>query len=799
MQWISDRTWVYRRTFDMPPEVLAHRQIRLCCEGLDTLATLWLNGRKLATTGNMFRTYELDVRRHLRQGENTLRVEFASARAYLAERKARADRLGRVLYDNGFDNPMPRGFLRKMGANFGWDWGPKLTTCGIYAPISLLAWSAGRLGDVQIRQIHAPGKVTLRVGVEVEQLVGGSPIVGVTVCHAGRVAASQRTLVQDGRASVELPIPNPRLWWPNGLGDQPLYDVEVRLLSQDAVELDATTRRIGLRTIRLQRQEDAWGQSFTFVVNGVPFFAKGANWVPADAIYTRMTPDRYRGLLQSAAEANMNMLRCWGGGRYEDPAFYAICDELGLLVWQEFMFACNHVPLWDQAFRDDVRIEASQVVRRLRHHACLALWCGNNEFEMDGVAEDRDDRMRWDEYKSFFDEMLGGIVGEEDPDHDYVPSSPHSPVGDRMDYNSPSCGDSHLWDVWHKDRPFEWYRTCGHRFNSEFGFQSLPHPKTIAAFTDEGDCNLTSPVMEHHQRSGNGNATIVRYMLDWFRMPEGFENAVWLSQILQGLGIQYAVEHWRRSMPRGMGTLYWQLNDTWPGVSWSSLDYQGRWKALHHMARRFFAPVLVSGVEDAAHGTVEVHVTNDHRVPVEAVVRWRLTDLAGAVLADGALSGRVPAMHSRALTALDLSAFVDGGHLARAILWLSLHTAAGERSENIVLFAHPKTLDLSEPRISADLRRRAAGEFGLRLRTDRPALWVWVELERDDAQPSDNFLHLCPGRPVTLTLRTDPGLSVTAVRRQLLIRSLVDTYSSGESGRSPGRANARPMKPRCAR
>jgi len=336
------------------------------------------------------------------------------------------------------------------------------------------------------------------------------------------------------------------------------------------------------------------------------------------------------------ADANMNMLRVWGGGTYENEVFYDLCDELGICVWQDFMFACSTYPTFDEAFIENLRAEFTDNVRRLRHHACIALWCGNNELEQGLVGDTwNGGQMSWEDYSKLFDKLLPETILPLDPDRDYWPCSPHSPQGDRKDHSNPKWGDAHLWDVWHGRKPFEWYRTCEHRFNSEFGFQSFPEPKTVYGYTAPQDRNVTTRVMEHHQRSGIGNAVIMQYMLDWFRLPTAFDNTLWLSQILQGMAMKYAVEHWRRAMPRGMGTLYWQINDCWPVASWSSIDYHGRWKALHYMARAFYAPVLVSGVENTEKAEVAIHVTNDRMEDVPGAVSWRVTDSAGKVLARG--------------------------------------------------------------------------------------------------------------------------------------------------------------------
>ncbi|MCL5271238.1 MAG: glycoside hydrolase family 2 protein, partial [bacterium] len=794
LQWIGESDWIYRREFDVPADLLAHEQVLLRCEGLDTFGYVRLNGKLLATTDNMFRAWEWPVKGLLRPGRNRIEIEFVSTIPYIDRRQA--------------ERPIPwwgqarskekvacHGWVRKEQCNYGWDWGIKAVACGIWRPIRLVAFSTARLADVRVEQDHSrPGVVgvTVRVAAEAAGAREGAALAArVKVARAGRMIVAGEASLAAGESAIALDIQKPELWWPNNLGTQPLYDVTVELVSappggaEGGAVLDAASRRIGLRTLRLDRHPDPWGESFQFAVNGVPFFAKGANWIPADGILARMTPARYRRLVEAAAAANMNMLRVWGGGIYEDDSFYEACDELGICVWQDFMFACSSYPTFDEAFMTTVAAEARDNIRRLRHHPCLALWCGNNELEQGLVGPAWTDRqMSWEDYGKLFDKLLPELVGALDPQRDYWPASPHSPVGDRADFNNPACGDAHLWSVWHGRQPFEWYRTCGHRFNSEFGFQSFPEPKTVRGYTAPADRNVTSWVMEHHQRSGIGNTAIMQYMLDWFRLPEGFENTLWASQILQGMAIKYAVEHWRRTMPRGMGTIYWQINDTWPVASWSSIDYHGRWKALHYMARRFFAPLLASAVEDAKTGTVEVHVTSDLARPTAGRLRWVVTDLAGVELAAGEKAVRAAPRADRKVETLRLAKLLAEHGPRGLLVWLDLEAGGQPPSTNLALFARPKHLELdTRPGISMAVKALPEGNkgdaFAVTLRARRPALWCWLELEGVDAAFSDNFIHLRPGASVTIAVRPERPMTAAALRKRLRPRSLVDTYATG--------------------
>jgi len=774
LQWIGRSDWLYWRTFTVPGDILGRRVVLLRCEGLDTIATIRINNRRVGRADNMFRTWEFDVKKFLRPGRNTISVRFDSAERYVAARHRRFPM-------PGWGRPHEiagRGWIRKEQCNFGWDWAPVLVTCGIWRDITILAFDGGRLRDVQILQDHSRGG---RVGLEVIASADGPGRRGlraaVRLTYNGRTVAKADAPLGRGRAKVRLLVTKPRLWWPNGLGDQPLYDVALELRDADGAVLDTWTGRIGLRTLRLDRRKDRWGESFRFVVNGVAFFVRGANWVPADVFPTRLGRDDYARLIADAAEANMNMLRVWGGSIYEPDVFYDLCDELGLCVWQDFMFACSAYPAFDEQFMASVAAEARDNVRRLRHHPSMALWCGNNELEQGLVAQRWTDRtMSREDYRRLFEGMLGGIVARLDPQRDYWPSSPHTPHGDRTNPHDPTCGDAHLWAVWFGGQPFEWYRTCAHRFNSEFGFQSFPTPKTVRSYTAGGDRNITSPIMEHHQRSPSGNAIIMTYMLSWFRMPHGFENTLWVSQILQGMAMKYAVEHWRRSMPRGMGTLYWGLNDCWPGTTWSGIDGCGRWRALHYMARTFYAPVLVSVVEDAADGRAEIHVTSDRLEDRAGRVSWRLVTLDGALLAAGSRRVRIPARRNRRVERLDLSDPLACWGAERLLLFVDLRIRGQVVSSNLAMFARPKQMDLPDPGLTTRVRRAGKGAFTVTLRARRPGLWVWLELRGADARFSDNFFHIAPDEKVEVTLQPAKAFTAERLRAALRVRSLVDTY-----------------------
>uniref|UniRef100_UPI0035AEE5FD glycoside hydrolase family 2 protein n=1 Tax=Promineifilum sp. TaxID=2664178 RepID=UPI0035AEE5FD len=629
VQWVAEANWDYRHRFAAESDLLDQPHVWLVCDGLDTLATVSLNGQTLGQTDNMFRQYRWEVTSLLGAEDNELVITFASPVKYATAKQAE-----RPL--PGVSQAIPGGpHLRKAPCQFGWDWGPQLPPVGIWKEIRLEGASGGRLTDVHLRQRHGDGAATVSATVSAEQWTEEALTARLHVVAPDGAAWTVEAAVSGDRpAAIDLPIAHPQLWWPNGYGQQPLYQVAVSLRQGDA-ELDRRSYQLGLRTLELRQEADKWGRSFEFLVNGVPIFAKGSNWIPADSFPTRLTDESLEALIRGAAETHQNMLRVWGGGFYEEERFYDLCDRYGILVWQDFIFSCSIYPLDDPGFLDNVRVEVVENVRRLRHRASLALWCGNNEMEWGWVdwgwnrPELADLKAAYDR---FFHHTLPAWCAAEDADTAYWPSSPSSdtpfetPNGQRQ-------GDAHYWDVWHGRQPFTAYRDQYPRFMSEFGFQALPPLATIRTFADEADWNMTSYVMEQHQKNASGNSLMVGQMLDTFRLPQDFPSLVYLSMVLQAEGIRYGVEHWRRSRDRVAGTLYWQLNDCWPVASWSSLDYYGRWKALHYAARRFYAPLLLSIEDDPPRQGV--YVTNDRRDPWEGSVRWSLETLDGTALAAG--------------------------------------------------------------------------------------------------------------------------------------------------------------------
>jgi beta-mannosidase len=584
-------------------------------------------------------------------------------------------------------------------------------------------------------------------------------------------------------ATINAKIPDPELWWPNGYGNmdanglQPLYRVQVLLKDGDQL-LDQREYQIGLRTIELVQEPDEWGKSFTFYVNGVPIFAKGADWIPSDSFPTRVTRTSLDNLIHSAAQANMNMLRVWGGGYYPENMFFELCDQYGILIWQDFMFACGIYPA-DADFFENVRVEAIENVRRIRHHPCLAIWCGNNEMEQGWVdwgwnkPTDPVNQHLKAGYDRMFHNLLAEIVTEEDPDTVYWPSSASSNTAfDKP--NGQEQGDCHYWDVWHGRRPFTAYRSQFPRFMSEFGFQALPSFKTIQTYAGPADQNMTSYIMEHHQRSGSGNGLMISQMTDTFRMPKDFESLVYLSLLLQAEGIRYGVEHWRRNRERVSGTLIWQLNDCWPVASWASLDYFGRWKALHYAARRFYAPLLLS-VEDN-NPKMGVHITSDLLEPVDVLVSWRLEIVTGEVIKSGEKMVRAAVLQDTLVGVYDFSAEVSDANVRKLVFVCELkNQKLNLASQRATIFVPNKHLELQEPGLQTSVSEKD-GLLTIGVRASSLARFVELSIEGADVIFSDNYFDVPAGATIYVTTPLLAGWTVDQAHTALRVCSLIDSY-----------------------
>ncbi len=813
----------YACEFDLEgPDVSAGAPADLVCLGLDTLCTIFLNGSRVGSADNMHRTWRFPVASLLRPGRNALRLRFESALAFVRQRRQGSD----IRY-------VPTGcvagnqYLRKAHCAFGWDWGPQLPDMGIFRSIRLEFPDRARILDLRVSQRHGENRVDLAMHMEAiladGSVPGESPVLQAAVdllAPDGRRFLAEGPLV-GGRCVLPLSIESPELWWPNNLGGQPLYRLRAVLRLPDGEgdpasteaateaetaaatgrELDARELRIGLRELGLRREPDAWGESFSFQVNGVPFFAMGADYVPEDAIPGRRTTERTRRLVRDCARANFNCLRVWGGGAYPDDDFYDLCDEAGLVVWQDFLFACNVYDLTED-FAESIRAETEDNIRRLRHHACLGLWCGNNELEwhwvelpaMSGHPE-RYRRM----YLEQFEGLLAEVAARLDPERDYWPASPSSGGGFDAP-NDEGRGDMHIWDVWHGLRPFGEYRKMHPRFCSEFGFESYPSMKTLEQVTEPGDRNPFSDILEVHQKRPGGNARIAWYLAESLLYPLSLAQMVQASQVLQAEALRCGVEHWRRNRGRCMGAVYWQLNDNWPVASWSSLDYDGRWKAAHYLARRFFAPVSASAVgipgrsvlhddtrleRDLPETGAEIHAANERRTPLDARLRWTLQDAAGQVLEEGGTALALGPMDARRAVSLDWSGGFPGGRDPREVfLAFSLQDDREILAEGTMLFVRPRRFRFRDPEAAVAVREDGR-YFYVDVTVRAPAFWVFLETEGFDCVFSDNWFDLQPGPPKRVTVeKGDPGLpaAAEAFAASLSVRSVFDI------GRLPGDA-----------
>lgn len=778
LQWIEKVGWEYELVFQVTPALLARSHVDLVFNGLDAACQIDLNGVQVLSADNMFRTWRVPAKDHLRAGNNTLLIVFPSpVDAAAAAAASDPFRLRSKTED--------KTYVRKAAYEYGWDWGPRFVTSGIWQPVDLVAWNDIRIADFAVRQRDVSKEVAhLDAEVQVEAAIDGPAQVDVHFTDNGRPVTIATTInVHPGMNVIDIPVEilKPNLWFPAGYGEQPLYDFTAEA-SRCGQTADSRTVKTGLRSIELRRQLDQWGRSFEFLVNGIPVFAKGANVIPFDSFPDRVSTADYRRILESARDSNMNMVRVWGGGYYESDEFYEICDELGLMVWQDFMFGNDWQP-GTYAFKQNIEAEAEDQVRRLRNHPSIVLWCGNNETELAFNWGPRpslpaDVRLLiWQDYLTEFSGILPRVVARLDAETPYWPSSPSS------DYEAVSpvfhSGDEHIWDVWHGLAPFSTYEAHHPRIATEFGFQSFPEMRTIEAFTKPEDRkSIFTPVMLAHQKNSEGNSIIQQYMQRDYPEPKDFASFIYVSQVLQAEGIKLGAEYFRRSRPETMGALFWQLNDCWPVASWSSIDYFGRWKALQYYARRFFAPILVSPQLET--GAVKVYIVSDKTSPVPALLQVRLMDFDGKVLLDEKQAVDIEPLASKVYLEWPLKKAVDAGasDTSRVFVVASLEEAGSEISRNLLYLAPVKEIHLRQAPLHVDTSG-AKGSYTIRVTSPVLARSVYLSFGDLDVKISDNFFDLLPGE--TAAIHAQSTATLNELRKQMNVTSLRDAF--GAEGR----------------
>ncbi|MBD5529207.1 MAG: glycoside hydrolase family 2 protein [Lachnospiraceae bacterium] len=784
---LMENDFIYETDVEITREMLAYDGVMLRFEGIDTLGEVYLDGTLLGHVENMHRVWEYDIRQTARVGQNTIRVVLRSPIKYIKEENEKVFTGGSNEAMSGYPH------LRKAHCMYGWDWGPRLPDAGIFRGVSLQLVDSARLDSVYVVQRHQgphmqelcleESRVQQPLAVPVPQMENGRLQVQVDLVRLElqvdlevfreeeEFSATVTVTSPDGTVYGQSPdgtitIVHPLLWWPNGYGEQPLYTVKALLMGSDGRILDVWERQIGLRTMTMNIQADQWGNQFAHQVNGVDIFAMGADYIPEDNLLSRVTEERTEKLLRAAAEAGHNCIRVWGGGYYPDDWFYEICDRLGLIVWQDFMYACSSYEL-NEDFEENIRVETQENVRRIRHHACLGLWCGNNEMETQTLDKCwKPSQKQFYDYIKLFEYIIPGILRQEDPHTFYWPSSPSS--GGNFDNPwDENRGDVHYWDVWHGNKPFTEYRKFRFRYLSEFGFQSFPCLETVESFTELEDRNIFSRVMEMHQRNVAANGKILNYLSATYLYPAGFDQLLYASQLLQMEAIRYGVEHFRRHRGHCMGAVVWQLNDIWPVASWASIDYFGRWKALHYAEKRMFAPVLVSCQEvgelsERPHcimepGPMEVSarlcVSNETMKTVQGICRWQLRNYLGDVAMEGESQVTVEPLDSLWLDKID---FTESPELSVREMYFSyqLEVKGEIISEGTCLFTAPKHFRFADPGLT--LRRE--GDI-LILRAERYAKSVEIWGGEGDSgcyvKLSDNYFDMNPGEKRVRILEGD--------------------------------------------
>jgi len=760
LQWIDKKDWEYSTVFNISEEEVVKSNMELCFEGLDTYADVYLNDSLILSANNMFRSWIIDVKSLVKPGDNTVRIYFHSPineglkllEASPYPLPASNDQSER----GGLGDKKVSVFTRKAGYHYGWDWGPRLVTSGIWRLVVLKAWDDLRIQNVFIRQPKVTSEqADLVAEITIQSDRESSPELTFSDSETGEHIFTQQLQLKPGVNTISVPfqMKNPKLWWSAGLGEPHLYTFNATISDGKRI-LAEKSEVTGLRSLKLVRRKDDAGESFYFELNGIPVFAKGANYIPNDSFLPRVTKADYEKVIADAVDANMNMLRIWGGGTYENDFFYELCDKNGLLVWQDFMFACSMYP-GNADFLENIKQEAIDNVVRLRNHPCIALWCGNNEinwgwsyYTSDGwgwkdkyTSEQRDEVQKT--YLSLFHGILPDVLNEYTDGDSYWPSSPlagYEP--DKIASYENTSGDMHYWDVWHGFKPLEDYDKTKARYMSEYGFQSFSDFETVKKYAIPEDFDIESEVMASHQRSDRGNQRIKTY-LGWdYKIPSDFEQFLYMSQVLQAKAIKMAIESHRRAMPYCMGSMYWQINDCWPVASWSSTDYYHKWKALHYAVRKAFKPVLLSAIENE--GNIEIYGVSDYLQDQGGQLELTVLDFCGNEIDKQVISSALNKNTSILLYSTPAVNLLNGKSKNVLLLKMVFKSDSKIVADNIFYFSKPKDLELPKAQIKTEFIEDKGNQY-LKVSSDNLVKDLYLSFGEKEVIFSDNYFDLLPG------------------------------------------------------
>ena len=766
LQWIEKEDWSYESWFSVDDKIWNKENIRIKFDGLDTYADVYLNDKKIITADNMFRTWSAGVKEILKKDSNKLRVYFHSpikidvpkwdALPYKYPAASNDQS-----YHGGLFEKKVSVFARKAGYHYGWNWGPRLVTMGIWKPVYIEAWDDAKIENIFFHQKNVTSK---RADITTyAEVLAGENIQNATfiIKDKNKVIGKKQVNLTAGLNKIELPftINNPKLWWSKGLGEPHLYNFQAQLVTNSKI-IDSNSTHIGIRSIKVINKPDQYGKTFYFELNGRPVFAKGANFIPDDNLLPRVTNASLEKMIQNAVDANMNMLRIWGGGIYEDDHFYDLCDRNGIMVWQDFMFACAMYPAEGELL-ENIRQEAIENVKRLRNHASIVVWCGENEINDQWRARGWREALRkqnpeyekimWNQYVTLFHKVLPKVVNEFDPGKFYWPSSPTSEFDQQSNGHS---GDLHYWDVWYSKVPIRTYNEGKSRFFSEYGFQSFPDFESVKQFAPkEEDWNIYSEVMMAHQRDGNkANALIEQYLLDEFRKPKDFPAFLYTSQVLQGDAIKIAIEAHRRAMPYTMGSLFWQMNDSWPVVSWSSIDYYGKWKAQQYYAKEAYKDILISPISE--NDTLKVYGVSDRWKNTPGTLRVIIKKFNGEVVYENEENATLIANASKILFAKKVEELLKGVKIEDVFVKTVFEENSNSTYENIYFLTKQKYLNYPQATLAKKVTKTPSG-YNVSITTDNFARAVHLNLPGLEDHFSDNYFDLIPGQTKNVTIITN--------------------------------------------